>query len=108
MENSPQRGLSDQKQMLSEIWGFRYHKKPPVLLDPCSVHKNRDQREKTQSYPTSCFFLLPLLRHPKVFHVLRTAVRFVWVPCLFFLYPWQNFQCLKRVLDSSTIQAEQL
>lgn len=71
MENSPQRGLPDQMQVLSEFWGFRYHEKPQVLLDPCSVHKNRGQTERTPSYPTSCFFLLPLPWHPKVFHVLR-------------------------------------
>lgn len=70
--NSLQRGLPVQKQMLSEIWGFRYHKKPQVLLDPYAIHKNRDRGKKTLSCPSSRFLLLPLPQHPKVFHVLRT------------------------------------
>lgn len=33
MQNSPHRGLPEQKQMLSEIWGFVFHEKPRVPSD---------------------------------------------------------------------------
>lgn len=111
MENSPHRGLPDQEQMLNEIWGFGYHEKPQALLDPCSAQKIRDRREKMLSYQTSCFLLLLLSWHPKVFHVLRARQSnccTIQVPCLFFLYSWQSFHCLERVPDSNSIQAEQL
>lgn len=99
--------------MLSIIWGFRYHEKPQVLLDPCSVHEKRDQRQKTPSYPPSCFLLLPLPQRPKVFHVPRTRQSKYCTIRMgrSYLFPLSLAKILvpKRssILDSSTIQAEQ-
>lgn len=75
------------KTTLSEICGFRYHEKPQVLLDLCPVQKT--VREKTVSYPTSCFLLLPPPQQPKIFLVLRTRQSNRCMICLgpLFLFP---------------------